>query len=85
MKKMLKMTHMLIDKNITACGLDGNYYGSYDGRDVDCRRCMKTKRYIVYMGKEKTKCTICSQMVLSRNITKDGWCKGCDNDARYER
>jgi len=38
--------------NISACGIVSPKYMAYDGRDVNCLRCIKTKKYKIYMGKE---------------------------------
>jgi hypothetical protein len=49
-----KPTHFRISKNRTACGLIGTIeLAAYDARDCNCIRCMKTKKYKVYMGTNK--------------------------------
>ena len=49
MKKVIKIgkpTHYRPNnKNVTACGVISPEYFAYDARDVDCLRCMKTKKY----------------------------------------
>jgi hypothetical protein len=41
------------NKNRSACGIECPTYASYDGRDVDCIRCRKTKVWKTYMGQDK--------------------------------
>ena len=36
--------------NVSACGIECPEYSAYDGRDVDCNRCRKTKKWKIYMG-----------------------------------
>jgi len=36
--------------NVSACGVGFPEHAAYDGRDVDCLRCRKTKKWKVYMG-----------------------------------
>lgn len=38
------------DDRRTACGLVGHYLMAYDGRDVDCLKCLRTKEWKEYMG-----------------------------------
>lgn len=37
--------------NVSACGIVGPKLAAYDGRDVDCIRCQKTKEWKRQMGK----------------------------------
>jgi len=44
--------------NMSACGLEHPEFAAYDGRDVDCILCIKTKawrRYVGFDQKVKTK------------------------------
>ena len=36
--------------NISACGIVHPQYAAYDGRDVNCLSCRKTKAWKTYMG-----------------------------------
>jgi len=38
------------NKNISACGVVNPKIAAYDARDVNCIRCMITKKYLTYMG-----------------------------------
>lgn len=38
------------NENVSACGIRRPEYSAYDGRDVDCARCRKTKKWKIYMG-----------------------------------
>ena len=38
------------NENRSACGVEHPDDASYDGRDVDCIRCRRTKSWKVYMG-----------------------------------
>ena len=38
------------DKNISSCEIINPKIAAYDGRDVNCLRCKKTKAYSKYMG-----------------------------------
>ena len=40
------------NENVSACGIVSPEYSGYDARSCDCIRCMKTKKYKVYMGKK---------------------------------
>lgn len=49
-----KPTHFKVANSSTACGLHGNtHYAAWDGRDVECLRCRKTKAWKKYMGEGK--------------------------------
>ena len=39
--------------NCSACGIVNPMIAAYDGRDVNCIRCKKTKLYSVYMQREQ--------------------------------
>lgn len=41
------------NENVSACGIECPEYAAYDGRDVDCIRCRKTKVWKEYVGKIK--------------------------------
>lgn len=41
------------NENVSACGIECPEYSAYDGRDVDCARCRKTKKWKIYMGLDK--------------------------------
>ena len=44
--KIGKPVHFRPDnKNISACGIINPQYMAYDARDVNCLRCIKTKKY----------------------------------------
>jgi len=46
-----KATHFRPNnRNLTACGMVWAEFQAYDARDVDCLRCIKTKKYRIYMG-----------------------------------
>ena len=48
-------THFRIgSKNVSACGIVHPQHAAYDGRDVDCVRCRKTKAWKTYMGKSNS-------------------------------
>lgn len=38
------------NRDVSACGVVGPTYAAYDGRDVDCLACRKTRAWKVYMG-----------------------------------
>jgi len=38
------------NRNMTACGIVGPQYAAYDGRDVNCRRCRRTKAWRTQAG-----------------------------------
>jgi hypothetical protein len=38
------------NRNVSACGIVNPKLAAYDARDVNCFRCMKTKKYKVYMN-----------------------------------
>lgn len=39
------------NENISACGIEHPQYAAYDGRDVNCLLCRKTRTWKTYMGK----------------------------------
>jgi hypothetical protein len=41
------------DKNVSACGIINPQCIAHDARDINCRRCKKTKKYKIYMGINK--------------------------------
>ena len=44
-------THFrLSNEDVSACGIECPEYSAYDGRDIDCARCRKTKAWKRYMG-----------------------------------
>ena len=54
-KIMQKITNKIChfrpsNRNISACGINNPKIAAYDGRDVTCFRCKKTKAYRTYMG-----------------------------------
>ena len=52
MIKLGKPCHLLTkDGASSECGVPCPDYGAHDARDVDCLRCMRGKRYKVYMNK----------------------------------
>ena len=38
------------NENVSACGVEHPVSWAYDGRDIDCIRCRRTKSWKVYMG-----------------------------------
>jgi len=45
--------------NISACGIVNPKIAAYDGRDVNCERCKKTKAYKIYMQVNKKRICQC--------------------------
>ena len=41
------------NENVSACGIECPQYSGYDGRDTDCLRCRKTRKWKTYMGLNK--------------------------------
>ena len=42
-------------EDVSACGIEAPTYFAYDGRNVDCIRCQRTKAWKRYMGQETAK------------------------------
>ena len=52
--KIGKPTHFRpTDMRVSACGIEYPDFLAYDGRDVTCLNCRRTKAWKAYMGKAK--------------------------------
>lgn len=53
------------NKNVSACGVVGPTYAAYDGRQVDCLACRRTRAWRAYVVLNETGPATC------------GTCRGC--------